>query len=558
MCEKIFIGVAWPYSNGYLHLGHLAGCYIAADVFARYHRLRGNKVLMVSGSDQHGTPVTLRAEEEGVTPNEIAEKYHRHQTEAWDRLGVTFDLFTTTGTANHRKVVQDMFLALKQKGLIYKDVMSLPYCDNDNRFLPDRYVEGVCPYCGNTSARGDQCDKCGKPMDPVELGHLRCRICGNSPKIKESEHFFLRLSALQDDLLAWTRKQHHWRRNVLNFTKRYLEDGLHDRAITRDIDWGIPVPVPGYEDKRIYVWFEAVVGYLSAAQEWAQNCGKPTDWEQFWHDSDAKAYYFLGKDNIAFHTIIWPGMLMGYGGLNLPYDVPANEFMNLKGGKFSKSEHWAVWVHDYLERYQPDPLRYYITANMPETSDAEFTWHDFVRRNNDELVATFGNLVNRVLTFLQRNFDGYVPEHGDLDIQGQALLSQIDTTLDTVGQNLEACHFREALKNVMSLAQETNRYLDNQAPWRTLREDRPTAATSLWVTLCAISGLKTMTFPFIPFSSQQLHKLLGFTSDPHDIGWKIQYPLPGQLLPKPYPLFVKLDESVAEEENMRMQQETTG
>lgn len=555
MTEKIFVGVAWPYTNGYLHLGHLAGCYVAADVFARYHRLKGNHVLMVSGSDQHGTPITLRAEEEGVTAQQVVDKYHQHQLETWDRLGIQFDLFTTTGTENHRQVVQDIFLTLKEKGLIYTDTTPLPYCPRDGRFLPDRYVRGTCPLCGNPAARGDQCDNCGKPMNPVDLGDLRCRLCNNPPEIRPSEHFFLRLSALQDRLLEWVRRQHHWRPNVLNFTTRYLEEGLRDRAITRDLDWGVPVPLPGYQDKRIYVWFEAVIGYLSASKEWAKLQGQPEAWREFWQDPEARAYYFLGKDNIPFHTIIWPGMLMGYDrSLNLPYDVPANEFMNLGGGKFSKSEHRAVWVPDYLERYEPDPLRYYIAASMPETGDAEFTWQEFVRRTNDELVATYGNLAHRVLSFLQRNFQGKVPQPGELNGAAQALLSRADSALEEVGRNLALCHFREALRGAMSLAQEANRYLDSQAPWRTLREDPTTTGTSLWVTLCAISAIKTMTYPFLPFSARKLHSFLGLPGEAEDTGWMAPRPVPGCTLPEPQPLFRKLDDSVVEEEMRRMQQ----
>ncbi len=558
MPEKIFIGVAWPYTNGDLHLGHLAGCYVAADIFARYHRLKGDRVLMVSGSDQHGTPITIRAEEEGVTPQVLADKYHQRQLEAWDRLGISFDLYTTTGTDNHRQVVHDIFLKLKEKGFIYTNTTPLPYCPRDKRFLPDRYVRGTCPFCGNTAARGDQCDNCGKPMNPLDLRDLRCRLCGDAPEIRDSEHFFLRLSAFQDGLLAWVRQQHHWRPNVLNFTTRYLEDGLHDRAITRDIDWGVPVPVPGYEDKRIYVWFEAVIGYLSASKEWAQLHGQPDAWKEFWQAPDTRAYYFLGKDNIPFHTIIWPGMLMGYDGLNLPYDVPANEFMNLGGDKFSKSAHRAVWVPDYLERYEPDPLRYYIAANMPETGDAEFTWQEFVRRNNDELVATYGNLAHRVLSFLQRNFQGKVPQPGELDAQAQAMLSKVDAAMQVVGQELALCRFREALHSIMSLAQEANRYIDSQAPWRALKENPAAAGTSLWVTLCAISGIKTMMYPFLPFSAQKLHNYLGFSGRIEEVGWAYQRPVPGTPLPPPSPLFTKLDDSVAEEETLRMQQATAG
>ncbi|MBI4202540.1 MAG: methionine--tRNA ligase, partial [Chloroflexi bacterium] len=319
MPEKVFVCAAWPYTNGQLHLGHLAGCYMAADIFARYHRLKGNRVLMVSGSDQHGTPVTLRAEEEGVPPQVIVDRYRASQLEVWDRLGITFDVYTSTGTPNHQETVQALFLDLLGKGLIYKASMTQPYDEQAGRFLPDRYVEGTCPFCGNPRARGDQCDNCGKPMDPLELKDPRSRLTGATPVARESEHFFLKLSALEQPLLQWVRKQAHWRPSVLNFTTRYLEEGLHDRAITRDITWGVPIPLPGYDDKRIYVWFEACTGYLSAAKEWAQRQGTPDAWKEFWTDPACKSYYFLGKDNIPFHTIIWPGMLMGYDqGLNLP------------------------------------------------------------------------------------------------------------------------------------------------------------------------------------------------------------------------------------------------
>jgi methionyl-tRNA synthetase len=380
-------------------LGQIAGAYLPADIFARYHRIKGNEVLMVSGSDQHGTPVTIRAEKS---------YYHQQFLDCWEKLGITFDLFTTTGTQNHAQVVQDIFLTLLDRDYIYKDKMVLPFCLNCRRFLPDRYVEGTCPHCGNPKARGDQCDECGKPLNPVDLIGLTCGICGGTPEIKESEHFFLRLSAFTEQLKPWVQEKSHWRQNVFNFTLRYLTEGLKDRAITRDIEWGITVPVPGFDEKRIYVWFEAVIGYLSAAKEWAQSLGDAERWRDFWQ-GDIKSYYFIGKDNIIFHTVIWPAILQGYGGLNLPFDVPANEFLTLRGKQLSTSRNWAVWLPDYLERYHPDPLRYMLSINMPETSDADFSWQEFVRRNNDELVATYGNLVHRVLTITYRNFDGFVP-----------------------------------------------------------------------------------------------------------------------------------------------------
>lgn len=556
MSERIFIGVAWPYANGPLHLGQIAGAYLPPDIFARYHRARGNEVLMVSGSDQHGTPITIRAEQEGKTPAEIAGKYHQQFLESWQQLGISFDLFTSTGTANHAEVAQDMFLTLLKKGYIYKATVSQPFCAKCQRYLPDRYIEGTCPYCGSSDARGDQCDQCGKPLSSAELVDPRCGICGGSPEFKDSEHFFLKLTAFEDRILAWVRKQTHWRPNVLNFTLRYLEEGLKDRAITRDISWGIPLPVEGFPGKRLYVWFEAVIGYLSASKEWAQASGDDKKWQDFWQGDAVRSYYFIGKDNIPFHTIIWPAMLMGYGGLNLPYDVPANEYLIIEGRKLSSSRNWAVWLPDYLARYDPDPLRYLLSANMPETGDTEFSWREFVRRNNDELVATYGNLVQRVLTFVYRNFDGRVPTCADMGIEKTPEPTQLEidslAALNDVGDDISRCHFKLAIKKAMTLAQKANRYLDAASPWKVIKTDRKAAAASLYVALCAISYLKTMLYPFLPFSSQKLHRMLGFSGNVEDCGWQPLVPKPGQKLLPPEPLFKKLDEDVVAAEISRL------
>ncbi len=553
MTERILIAVAWPYANGFLHLGHIAGSELPADIFARYHRTRGDAVLMVSGSDQHGTPITLKAEEEGKTPGEIVARYHALHLDAWEKLGISYDLYTSTGTANHAAVTHDIFLTLLNKGYIYKSSMSQPYCPKCARFLPDRYVEGTCPHCHFTGARGDQCDQCGKPLNAAELVDPRCRACSTLPEFRDSEHFFLKLTAFQRPLEEWIRKQTHWRQNVLNFSLGYLAEGLKDRPITRDINWGITVPVPGFEGKRIYVWFEAVIGYLSASKEWAARSGNPEAWRTFWQD-DARSYYFLGKDNIVFHSIIWPAMLMGYGGLNLPADVPANEFLTFESKKGSKSRNWAVWVPDYTSRYDPDPLRYFVASNMPETSDTDFSWHEFIRRNNDELVATYGNLVNRVLTFAYRNFDGAVPPAAEMDAVGEALLERSANTLDKVGGLLHECHFREAIRTAMSLAQEANRFLDEKSPWKTIKVDRSSAATSLWVAIAVISDLKTMLYPFLPFSSQSVYKYLGFAGKVEAAGWRIDRPVSGQKMVSPQPLFTKLDEKLADEETARLGQ----
>lgn len=551
MTENILVAVAWPYANGPLHMGHVAGAYLPADIFARYHRLKGNRVLMVSGSDQHGTPITLRAEQENKTPQEIVARYHEKFLNCWQKLGISWDLFTTTGTANHAEVVHDIFLRLLDKGYIYKDSMPQAYCPQCKRFLPDRYIEGTCPNCHYPQARGDQCDECGRTLNPSDLLDLRCRICSAVPRFENSEHFFLRLSAFEDKLKAWVKNQTHWRHNVLNFTLAFLEGGLKDRAITRDIEWGVPVPQPGFEKKRIYVWFEAVIGYLSASKEWGESKGDASTWEPFWK-GDAKSYYFIGKDNIPFHTIIWPAMLLGYEGLNLPYDVPANEFLTIEGKKLSTSRNWAVWLPDYLEKYAPDPLRYLLSAGMPETSDTDFSWREFVRRNNDELVATYGNLAHRVLTFTQRHFNGVVPAPGEFDAQSQGLLELAQTTLNQVDKLLYGCRFRESVRTAMSLAQAANRYLDDKAPWKAVKQDSQAAATSVYVVFSVLSALKTVLYPFLPFSSAKLHGYLGFEGKIEDAGWKFQQPIAGQKLPVPEPLFAKLEESVIAEETGRL------
>ena len=553
--QRIFVAVAWPYANGPLHLGHIAGCYLSADIFARYHRFKGNEVLMVSGSDTHGTPITIRADAEGITPQEVVERYHAMFLEAWQKLGITFDLFTHTNTENHEKVVHGVFKSLLEKGYIYTGNMLLAYCAQCDRYLPDRYVVGTCPHCGNLRARGDQCDSCGRTLDPQELIDPRCSICGATPEFRESEHFFLKLSAFEKPLLEWVEKQDHWRNNVKNFTRQFLRDGLKDRAISRDLSWGVPIPVDGYDSKRIYVWFEAVIGYLSAAVEWAGQTGG--NWEDFWKDPATKSYYFIGKDNIPFHSIIWPAIIMAYDeGLNLPYDVPANEFLSLEGQKFSTSQNWAVWLPDYLERYDPDPLRYLLSINMPESGDTNFSWSEFVRRNNEELVATYGNLVNRVLSFTYRNFDGKVPGVQSLDEVDEGLLRVARETMDSVDENLYNCRFKAAIGEAFGLAQEANRYLDTKAPWKTIKEDRDQAGATLTVAMQAINCLKTILYPFMPFSSQKVHEFLGFDGPIEEGSWDFETCVAGikagASLREPSPLYTKLDPEIIEDEVQRL------
>ncbi len=536
MSERILVSVAWPYANGSIHIGQVAGAYLPADIFARYHRLKGNEVLMVSGSDAHGTPVTLTAEQRGVSPDQVSSEYQAEFLDNWERLGINFDLFTTTHTDNHAEVSQDIFLTLHKNGFIYKDTTSQPYCEADRRYLADRYVEGTCPHCGEAGARGDQCDSCGRTLDPQELIDIACRICGSKPVFRETEHFFLSLSAFEDRLLEWVREQRHWRPNVRNFTIGFLEGGLHDRAITRDIDWGVPVPLDGYEDKRIYVWFEAVIGYLSAAKEWAQRQGDPEAWRDWWEGDDARSVYFIGKDNVPFHTIIWPAMLTGYGDLNLPTDVPANQYLTFKGGKASASRGVGLTIGEGLRLFEPDALRYALAASFPEQSDTDISVEEIARRTNDELVATWGNLVNRVLSMVNAMCDAVVPEPGDRTDVDLALLAGVDAALVTAADQIDRVELRAALRTAMEAAAEVNAYLNVTEPWKLVRTDPDRARVVLGTALDAVNGVRVAFSPYLPFSSSVLEEVLGPVE-----GWRRSELSPGRPIDKPAPLFAKVD-----------------
>ncbi|RMF28307.1 MAG: methionine--tRNA ligase [Chloroflexi bacterium] len=593
MARNILVAVAWPYASANIHVGNLGGAYLPADIYARYHRLAGDRVLMVSGSDSHGTPITVAADREGVHPRDLFERYHRRFLDLFVAMGLSYDLFTHTDTENHHRVAQDIFLRLHENGFLLRKREKQLYSTAEGRFLPDRYVEGTCPFCGYEHARGDQCEHCGRLMDPLELINPRSRIDGSTPVVRETEHFYLNLPAFSEALKAWLQAgKAHWRPQVLNFARNMVEQGLQPRPITRDLDWGIPVPLPGWEGKCLYVWFEAVIGYLSASIEWAQHQGTPEAWKDWWYDPEARTTYFIGKDNIVFHAVIWPAQLMGTirlyeedpdRRLNLPWHVPANEFVTLEGRKISGSRNWAIWVDDYLTRYDPDPLRYYLTANAPETRDTDFSWADFLRRNNDELVATWGNLVHRTLNFAYRNFEGRIPIPGLMDQRDVELLATIDVAFKPIGQLIEVAQFKAALSEVMSLARRVNAYLDEKSPWFQIKEDRQAAGTTIYVALRAIDSLKVLFSPFLPFSSQRLHEMLGYegtiigeqqielyrererthlalTYDGSRLAasWKASELPAGQPLAKPKPLFKKLDESIVEEELARLRAGSVG
>ncbi|GHO54922.1 methionine--tRNA ligase [Ktedonobacter robiniae] len=554
MSEHILVCVAWPYAKTSTHVGQVVGAYLPADTFARYHRMAGNQVLMVSGSDEHGTPILVDAERQGISPREFVARYHQQICEVWERLGISWDLYTETGTENHYRITQDFFLTLYDKGYIFKDTMQSPYCPTDRRFLPDRYIEGTCPHCGYDSARGDQCDNCGKTLDPVDLIRPRCRLCGSKTstlEMRQTEHFFLDLPKLQEPLAEWLNQgKEHWRPNTLAFALNWIKEGLRARAITRDLDWGVPIPIEGYEDKRIYVWFDAVIGYFSASVEWAEKQGKPEAWKTWWvpgqTDPAVKAYYFIGKDNIPFHTIIWPAMLLGYGNRNLPYDVPANEFMTMSGAKASSSRGNVIWTRDVLERYSADTLRYYLSATAPEGRDTDFTFDEMLRRNNDELVATYGNVVHRTLTFLQSKFGGVVPEPRELNEADRAILAEVERGYKQVAHSIEQCHLKDGLQAAMVVARAANRYLDEQAPWKQIKVDREAAGTTIYVMLQVLSALRILFCPYLPFSSQKLHEYLGFTGDVSKQAWRQESVAANATLPKPAPLFPKLESDQAE------------
>ncbi len=586
--RKILVAPAWPYAAGPRHIGHVAGFAVPADIFARYHRLLGSDVLMVSGTDEHGTPVMVAADKEGRSYAETAQHYNRSIREDLRDLGISYDLFTRTTTRNHAVVLRDIFRTLYERGYIIERQQLVSFSATTGHTLPDRYIEGTCPICGYPEARGDQCDNCGNQLDPIDLINPRSKIDGTTPVFRETNHLFLDLPAFAERLGEWIQEQKHWRPNARNFSLSLVKE-LKPRPITRDLDWGVRIPVAGYEEdeqKRIYVWVDAVVGYLSASVEWAQARGEPDAWREWWQNPDSRHYYFMGKDNIVFHSVIWPSMLLGYGSggelgagrgdLQLPYNVAASEYLTMEGRQFSTSRAHAIYVRDFLSRYDPDPLRYYLTAAGPETQDTDFTWSEFVRRNNDELVAAWGNLVNRTLTNVYRNF-GEVPSPGELEPEDEAVLRAVEGGFEAVGEQIEGVRFRAALAEAMRLAALVNAYASDQAPWTTIKTDRDRAATVLNVCLRCIDNLKLLFAPFLPFSSQTVHELLGYEGDlagplefrtlaedgeTHEVltgdyassagAWAPTELPVGQRLLEPRPLFRKLDPAIVDEELARM------
>ncbi len=595
MTETILVAVAWPYANAEIHVGNITGSHLPGDIFARYNRLKGNRVLMITGTDSHGTPVTMSADKLGKPVEEVYKTFHEGFIELFQQIGITYDLYTTTHSDNHFKVSQAMFLALQKNGYLYREFSKQWYSPSAGKFLPDRYVEGTCYICGFEGARSDQCDNCGNVLEPEKLKNPRAKTGDGALELRDTEHFYLDLSKLEPDVKMFLQsRSDHMRDTVLGESLRKIEsEGLKPRSITRDLDWGIPVPVdePQWKTKVLYVWFEAVIGYLSAPIEWAQLSGAKEAWRDWWINPAAKQFHFIGKDNIFFHTSQWPAELMGAGSafleffageegapLILPFDVPANQFMNLESQKISGSRNWAVWGRDALTRYDPDAIRYYLTANMPEAKDSDWDWAEFVARNNNELVATWGNLANRVLSFCYKHWEGHVPNvdttslrPADLD-----LLATIEAGFNTVGAELDAVRLRSALGETMKLATVVNQYLDINAPWSAVKTDKDGAAKTIYTALKAIDSLKIMFAPFIPFTSERLHGFFGYetplfgeqyTEEVTDaigthkvlrykpvegLQWKPSDLKPGAKLNQPGPLFKKLETDVIEAERGRL------
>ena len=596
--SRILSAVAWPYANGPRHIGHVAGFGVPSDVFSRYMRMAGHDVLMVSGTDEHGTPILVQAEREGVSPQALADRYNRVIVEDLVQLGLTYDLFTRTTTANHYAVAQELFRSVHANGYMVAQTTRGAISPSTGRTLPDRYIEGTCPICGYDGARGDQCDQCGNQLDPMDLINPVSKINGETPTFIETEHFFLDLPALATELAEWLGARNGWRPNVLNFSLNLLKD-VRPRAMTRDIDWGIPVPLMGWEDnpsKRLYVWFDAVIGYLSASIEWARRQGDPEMWRLWWNDPAALSYYFMGKDNITFHSQIWPAELLAANGkgahgghigslgeLNLPTEVVSSEYLTMESNKFSSSRGHVIYVRDMMARYQPDALRFFIATAGPETSDADFTWAEFKRRTNDELVAAWGNLVNRTASLLHKNV-GSLPALGNLEDIDRAALERSSAGFDEVGRLIGIQRQRQAIGEAMHVVGDANKYLADTAPWKLKTTDPERMKTVLGVAAQLVSDANTLLSPFLPHSAQKVHEALGgtgvFSPMPHiseveDLDrpgrgypiiegdysaqhgtWKRLDLVAGTAVPPPVPIFTKLDDDIVEQELERMRSES--
>jgi len=554
--NRYLITSALPYANGRIHVGHVAGAYLPADIYVRFLRSTGREAVFVCGSDEHGVPITIAAEKDGVSPQDVVDKYHSANAAAFAGLDIDFDVYGRTTSRHHAGQSQAFFTKLHEAGYIEDKVGPQLYCGKCDRFLPDRYVNGTCPNseCNYPDAKGDQCESCGRALAPLELVEPRCALCHQKPEPRETRHWYIKLGEFQDRLNEWLATKTGWRENIGRFCKGWFKEGLGSRAITRDISWGIPVPLDEAKGKVLYVWFDAPIGYLSFTQELFAERGDPDGWKQYWCDPDSAVVHFIGKDNIVFHAMIWPAMLMGHGGINLPDNVVANEFQTLEGRKISTSRNWAVWVDEYLEKYPVDPLRYYLTANAPETRDSDFRWQDFQQRNNAELAAALGNFVHRTLSFTAKYFDGAVPGRGELDGDARAALDEAGTATAEVRAELEAFRFKAALQRLMKLAQSANRYFDAAAPWKSRKTDMAACGTAVNVCLALCDRLAALMYPFMPGSAAKLEGFLGRCPADLPRRWdQLGDGLEaGTKLARPEPLFRQIEDEEIEAENAKL------
>jgi methionyl-tRNA synthetase len=531
--QRILVTSALPYANGPIHLGHLAGAYLLADVYVRYQRMKKRDVIYICGSDEHGVPITIAAERKGVKPQNIVDEFHFRNKMAFEKFGISFDYYGRTSSLVHRETSQEFFLNLHQKGIFKKKIEKQLYDEKARMFLPDRYVKGTCPVCSYQEAYGDQCEKCGSSLSAAELIDPKSALSGEKPVYKETLHWFLPLGDFQEQISKWLKKKSNWKPNVLGQIQSWLQAGLSDRAVTRDLSWGVPVPLQEAEGKVLYVWFDAPIGYISATKEWAAQKGQPELWKKYWQDQETQLVHFIGKDNIVFHCIMFPAMLMVHGDYVLPDNVPANEFLNLQGNKLSTSRNYAVWLDDYLQKYPVDPLRYYLAINSPETKDADFTWQEFQQRNNSELADIVGNLIHRTLTFAKREFNGLVPACGDLDARDQALLAALAEAPAFIGNFYEAFEFRRGVNALIDIARAANKFFNDQEPWRTATEDKAKCATTINLCIQAAQTLAVLMDPLLPFSAEKLWEMLGHTDSVHDQAWD---QAGNSLLPDNHPL----------------------
>lgn len=532
--KRYTITAALPYTNGPIHIGHLAGVYVPADIYSRYLRLKGNDVAFVCGSDEHGVAISMKAKKEGVTPKEIIDKYHTIIKKSFQDFGISFDNYSRTSAEIHHETASAFFEKLNNDGKFLEETTEQLYDEKANQFLADRFVIGTCPKCGNEEAYGDQCEKCGSSLNATDLINPKSTITGTKPTLKQTKHWFLPLDKYDGFLRQWILEEHKsdWKPNVYGQVKSWLDDGLKARAVTRDLDWGIPVPAEGGEGKVLYVWFDAPIGYISSTKEWAKREGK--DWEPYWKDKDTKLVHFIGKDNIVFHCIIFPVMLKAEGSYILPENVPANEFLNLEGNKLSTSKNWAVWLHEYLEDFpgQQDVLRYTLTATAPETKDNDFTWKDFQARNNNELVAIFGNFINRVVVLTNKYYGGIVPQPGTLSAIDKTTLEELRKYPAIIESSIERYRFREASQELLNLARLGNKYLADEEPWKIIKEDEERVKTIMFVALQIAAALSILSEPFLPFTSNKLKKILNVTSNSIEMSWNAvadqETPLPSK------------------------------